>query len=90
MPNFGNHSQLSLTPLGAGDLIDCAVRFYRNNFWTFVWIAAPPIIVGTIISVGWTMLGRTLFFGGSTPSPDVMIFYTLFNWLGGIIILLTE
>ncbi|MDQ3710983.1 MAG: hypothetical protein M3388_01995 [Acidobacteriota bacterium] len=47
-----SNSQLSLTPLGAGDLIDRAVRFYRQNFWTFVWIAAPPIIIGTIISIG--------------------------------------
>lgn len=83
-------SQLSLTPLGAGDLIDRAVRFYRNNFWTFVWIAAPPIVVGTIISVAWTMLGRKLFFGGSTLSPDVMVFYTLFNWFGGMVIWLVE
>jgi hypothetical protein len=29
--------------LGAGDLIDRAIRFYRNNFWTFVWISSPPI-----------------------------------------------
>ncbi|MGI8642441.1 MAG: hypothetical protein ACR2MG_21130 [Pyrinomonadaceae bacterium] len=85
-----SNSQLSITPLGAGDLIDRAVRFYRSNFWTFVWIAAPPIIVGTIISVGWTMLGRELFFGGSTLSPDILVFYTLFNWFGGLIIWLIE
>ncbi|CAN5415711.1 hypothetical protein BH20ACI1_BH20ACI1_24410 [soil metagenome] len=82
--------QLSITPLGAGDLIDRAVRFYRNNFWTFVWIAAPPIVVGTIISVVWTMLGRKLFFGGAALSPDVMVFYTLFNWFGGMVIWLVE
>jgi hypothetical protein len=46
-----SNSQLSLAPFGAGDLIDRAVRFYRKNFWTFVWIAAPPIIIRTIISV---------------------------------------
>jgi len=38
-------------PLGAGDLIDRAMRFYRQNFWTFIWIAAPPIIIRTLISV---------------------------------------
>ena len=78
------------TPLGAGDLIDRAVRFYRGNFWTFVWIAAPPIVVGTIISVAWTMVGRKLFFGEDILSPDVMFFYTAFNWFGGIIIWLME
>jgi uncharacterized membrane protein len=34
---------VSLALLGAGDLIDRAVRFYRKNFWTFFLIAAPPI-----------------------------------------------
>ncbi|MEO8073222.1 MAG: hypothetical protein ABI686_08225 [Acidobacteriota bacterium] len=85
-----NNSQLSLAPLGAGDLIDRAVRFYRGNFWTFVLIAAPPIVVGTIISVIWTMLGRELFFGDSAISPDVLVFRTLFNWFGGMIIWLIE
>ena len=46
-PSTSSNSQLSLTPLGAGDLIDRAVRFYRQNFWTFVWIAAPPIFVSS-------------------------------------------
>ena len=55
------NSSLALTPLGAGDLIDRAVRFYRKNFWTLVLIAAPPIVVGTMISVGWTLIGRELF-----------------------------
>ncbi len=41
---------VSIAPHGAGDLINRAVRFYRKNFWAFVWIAAPPIIGGTLIS----------------------------------------
>lgn len=32
---------MALVPLGAGDLIDRAVRFYHKNFWTFIWIASP-------------------------------------------------
>ena len=47
--NTGETSLIALTPLGAGDLIDRAVRLYRQNFWTFVWIAAPPIISGLLI-----------------------------------------
>ena len=47
-------SKLSLTPLGACDLIDRAVRFNRQNFWTFMIIAAPPVVGRTVISVGWT------------------------------------
>ncbi len=76
-------------PLGAGDLIDRAVRFYRNNFWTFVWIAAPPIVAGTIISVVWTMVPRALLAGGSTNS-DEMFFHILFGWFGGGLIWLIE
>ncbi len=75
-------SQLSLTPLGAGDLIDRAVRFYRQNFWTFVWIAAPPIIIGTIISIGWTTLGREIFSVGKSRQPDEMVIYYIFAWFG--------
>jgi hypothetical protein len=50
-------SNLPLTPLGAGDLIDRAVRLYRRHFMTLVRIAAPPVLVSAIGSVlttvGW-------------------------------------
>ncbi len=72
-------SQFSLTQLSAGDLIDRAVRFYYKNFWTFIWIAAPPIVIGTIISVGWTMLGRKLFSVGLSNDPVEMVFYYIFS-----------
>lgn len=78
-------SSLSMKPLGAGDLIDRAVRFYRNNFWTFVLIAAPPIIVGTLISVGWTILGRELFDFGS-EAVTARIYALLFTYTGNTII----
>ena len=90
MSSDASNSQLSLTPLGAGDLIDRAVRFYRQNFWTFVLIAAPPIIVGTLISVGWTFLGREIFSVGAARGSTEMIFYALFTWLGTILIWVTE
>jgi hypothetical protein len=78
-----SNTQLSLTPLGAGDLIDRAVRFYRKNFWTFIWIGAPPILVGTLISVGWTMLSRALFNVDLVNRPDETFFYYLFLWGAG-------
>ncbi len=84
------HSQLSLTPLGAGDLIDRAVRFYRQNFWTFVWIAAPPIVIGTLISIGWTLLGRKVFMVSQSNGSGEMVFYYLFTWFGSMVIWLTE
>ena len=83
-------SQLSLVPLGAGDLIDRAVRFYRGNFWTFVMIAAPPVIVGTVISVGWTFLSRSLFAVGGTTSGADLTFYYLFGWVGALVIWFTQ
>lgn len=80
----------TLTKLGAGDLIDRAVRFYRRFFATFVLMAAPPVIVGTIISVGWTLLGRQIFEIGTDPLSAETTFYYVFLWFGTIIIWLTE
>lgn len=81
----------NITPLGAGDLIDRAVRFYRGNFWTFVWIAAPPIVVGTLLSVGWTLLTKQIFsVGAQRGGSSEMVGYYLFSSLGGLIIWLTE
>jgi type III secretory pathway component EscS len=48
---------ISLTPLGAGDLIDRSIRLYRQNFWTMIRIATPPVIVSSIgsvlVTLGW-------------------------------------
>jgi small-conductance mechanosensitive channel len=38
-------SQLPLAPLGAGDLIDRAVRLYRRHLFVLIRTAAPPVIV---------------------------------------------
>jgi hypothetical protein len=81
-------SPYSLSPIGAGDLIDRAVRFYRKFFWTLVLIAAPPVIAGTLISVGWTVAGRGLFSLGR-DSQDVG-FYYIFIWFGSVVIWFTE
>jgi hypothetical protein len=81
--------QLSIAPLGAGDLIDRAVRFYRGNFWTFLFIAAPPVVGGTIISVGWTFISRQLFQPGSPDDFETLAYY-LFAWLGSLIIWFSE
>jgi hypothetical protein len=86
------HPQKSyaLKSLGAGDLIDRAVRLYRQNFWTFVWIAAPPILVGTLISVGWTVLGRSLFNVDLVNYPEETAFYYWFLALGRLFIWFVE
>ncbi len=50
--NFTN-----INPLGAGDLIDRAVRLYAKNFWTLIKIAVPPILISAfgsmIFAIGW-------------------------------------
>lgn len=81
------NTSLALAPLGAGDLIDRAIRLYRNNFWTFVWIAAPPVLIGTLITIGWTMLGRELF---SFDTPESSALFLFFNWFGNLIIWFVE
>jgi hypothetical protein len=86
-----SNSSLALTPLGAGDLIDRTVRFYRKNFWTFIFIASPPIVLGTLISIGWTFLGRQLFnIGAGSLSADNSVSAMFFNFLGAILIFLIE
>lgn len=90
MPTDANNSLFTLTPLGAGDLIDRAVRFYRKNFWTFVAIAAPPIFVGTWVSIFWGYLGRSLFNVGTTRDEAELTLYYFFIALGNLVILFVE
>jgi hypothetical protein len=80
----------TLRPLGAGDLIDRAVRFYRNNFWTFIFIAAPPVVAGTVISVAWTVAGRSIFSSSAKQFSTEHGLYLVFLWFGTIAIWLTE
>lgn len=81
---------LSVVPLGPGDLIDRAVRFYRKYFWTFILIASPPVIIGTVVSVAWTIAGRNIFDPGADPYSAESTFYYLFVWLGSVLIWFTE
>ena len=85
-----NEARLSLVPLGAGDLIDRAVRFYRRNFLTYILMAAPPVIAGTLMSVGWTIIGRQLFAPGQVSSDTDSFSYYIFVWLGSLLIWAVE
>lgn len=79
-----------IRPLGAGDLIDRAIRFYRKSFGTFILIATPPVVIGTIFSLGWLMLGRQIFTLGADRYSAENAFYYVFVWLGSVIIWLIE
>ncbi|MEO8649425.1 MAG: hypothetical protein ABI539_09690, partial [Acidobacteriota bacterium] len=80
----------TIVPLGAGDLIDRSVRFYRRNFSSFVMIAAPPVIAGSLITVAWTLLSRTLFSSGRNSEGMELGLYYIFLWLGSMLIWFTE
>ena len=78
-------NQLALAPLGAGDLIDRAVRLYRRHFFTLIRIAAPPVIV---FAVGSTISTIGVHAIGATPSTARMLLYFLMI-LGGAAIMVT-
>src|SRR6266566_1155748 len=67
-------NDLHLVPLGAGDLIDRAVRLYRRHLFTLMRIAAPPVVVAAIGSVSWTIGTREVF---TTTDTGGLIFYSL-------------
>jgi hypothetical protein len=74
MPDSTVH-QLSLAPLGAGDLIDRAVRLYRRHLFVLIRIATPPVIVAAIgsilLNIGW----RQIFYSGDTD--EVLLYVSL-------------
>ena len=76
-------SHLPLAPLGAGDLIDRAVRLYRRHLFTLIRIAAPPVIVSAIGSVLFGIAWRAVFV---TPSGAMLLFYFFLGALGVVVI----
>src|SRR5258705_4733273 len=72
-------SQLTLAPLGAGDLIDRAVRLYRRHLVTLIRIAAPPVLVAAAGTILVTVAVRQLFL---TPSDTELLLYVLLALLG--------
>lgn len=77
-------SQLALAPLGAGDLIDRAVRLYRRHFLTLIRIAAPPVLLSAFGSTVTTIAFRAI---GATPSSVRLLLYVLMVLGGGVIII---
>jgi hypothetical protein len=78
-------SQLQLAPLGAGDLIDRALRLYRRHLFVLIQTASPPMI---IVAAGWIISSiyfRQLF---QSPSLEDALYHFLMSMLGfGIIFL---
>jgi hypothetical protein len=67
-------NELSIAPLGAGDLIDRAVRLYRRHLFVLIKIAAPPVFVSALGSVLWAIAWRGFT---STPSTNELLLYIL-------------
>jgi len=76
-------NQLALAPLGAGDLIDRAVRLYRRHFLTLIRIAAPPVLVSATGSTFTTIAFREI---GATPSSSRLLLYLLMLFGGALVI----
>jgi hypothetical protein len=72
-------NDLHIVPLGAGDLIDRAVRLYRRHLFVLIRIAAPPVFVSAIGSVMWAIAWRGLF---ATPSGAELALYLLLGATG--------
>jgi hypothetical protein len=76
------NDQLSLAPLGAGDLIDRAVRMYRQHFFTLIRIAAPPVLLSALGSTIMTIAVREI----SATGSDVRLALYVFMGIGGFAI----
>jgi len=50
-------NQLQIAPLGAGDLIDRAVRLYRRHLFVLIRTAAPPVIIA---AAGWIVFSISI------------------------------
>ncbi len=77
-------SQLPLAPLGAGDLIDRAVRLYRRHLFVLIRTAAPPVI---IVAAGWIVFSISVRRVFSTSENDDLLFYGLL-WALSIVVML--
>lgn len=72
-------TDLHIVPLGAGDLIDRAVRLYRRHLFVLIRIAAPPVFVSALGSVIWAVSWRKLF---AAPSGSELALYLLLGTSG--------
>jgi hypothetical protein len=85
-------NQLSLSPLGAGDLIDRTVRLYRRHFTTLIRAAAPPVVAsalgGVMLTVG--VRAVSLAEGGAALALYVVLIVAgfLLTWTGNFFFLL--
>ena len=66
-------NQLPLAPLGAGDLIDRAIRLYRRHLFVLIRTAAPPVIIAAAGWIVFTLVIQRLFTTHETSDVPVYI-----------------
>ena len=76
-------NQLSLAPLGAGDLIDRAVRLYRRHLFVLIRTAAPPVIIA---SAGWIVFGIAIRRVVNTSDTNTLLFSILASIISFVVI----
>jgi len=67
-------NQLPLAPLGAGDLIDRAVRLYRRHLFVLIRTAAPPVIIAAAGWIAFWLAVQRVFI---TPDMQDLFVYIL-------------
>src|SRR5918994_3384210 len=77
-------NQLSIAPLGAGDLIDRAVRLYRRHLFVLIRTAAPPVI---IIAAGWILFSISVRQVFITAKTEDFFFNVFLSFLSVLIML---
>src|SRR5215813_3598871 len=70
--------ELPLAPLGAGDLIDRAVRLYRRHLFVLIRTAAPPCIV----TAAGAIMVSIAFRGFQTSSTTALALYIVLLFAG--------
>lgn len=75
-------SQLPLAPLGAGDLIDRAVRLYRRHLFVLIRTAAPPVI---IVAAGWILFSISMRRVFATFATEDLFFYAFLWFVSAVI-----
>src|SRR5829696_9034654 len=77
-------SQLPLAPLGAGDLIDRAVRLYRRHLFVLIRTAAPPVIIVAAGWIGFSISMRRVF--ATSDNNDLFVYGSL--WVLSLVVML--
>jgi hypothetical protein len=77
-------TQLSIAPLGAGDLIDRAVRLYRRHLFVLIRTAAPPVI---IVAAGWILFSISIRRVFVTPETGDLFLYVFMGLLSAAVML---